>query len=143
MRSIALACAVKGGREIVIIGHTDCKVRHTSIGELTERFKALGIERHQLPENLTEYFGVFASERQNVIRSVDFIRQSPLIGPRIPVQGLLADVQTGKRMGYQQLRSFRASKSPRLPTCLPTLGGVVRKTWRPALIQFGEMKFPT
>src|SRR5712675_658740 len=25
LRSIALACAVKGGREIAIIGHTDCR----------------------------------------------------------------------------------------------------------------------
>ena len=29
MRSIALACAIKGGREIAIIGHTDCKVAQT------------------------------------------------------------------------------------------------------------------
>src|SRR5580700_8075995 len=88
MRSIALACAVKGGREIALIGHTDCKIRHLTIGELTERFRALGVERRQLPENLTDYFGVFASERQNVVRGVDFIRQSPLIGPQILVHGL-------------------------------------------------------
>src|ERR1700721_36602 len=29
MRSLALACAVKGGREIAIIGHTDCLVAQT------------------------------------------------------------------------------------------------------------------
>src|SRR5690349_25047860 len=29
-RTLALACAVKGGREIAIIGHTDCQVRKTS-----------------------------------------------------------------------------------------------------------------
>src|SRR5580658_4443854 len=95
MRSLALACAVKGGREIAVIGHTDCKIRHVTIGELTERFKALGIERQNLPENMTEFFGVFASERQNVIRAVEYIRQSPLIGPKIPVQGLMVDTNTG------------------------------------------------
>src|SRR6266567_5517642 len=26
LRSLALACAVKGGKEIAIIGHTDCRV---------------------------------------------------------------------------------------------------------------------
>src|SRR6188768_2280389 len=56
MRSLALACAVKGGREIVIIGHTDCLVCKTSMMELTDRLKALGVDRTQLPENLTEYF---------------------------------------------------------------------------------------
>jgi carbonic anhydrase len=96
MRSLALACAIKGGREIAIIGHTDCKVRDTTISQLIDRFKALGIERHLLPENLTEYFGVFASEQQNVIRGVDIVRHSPLIGPRIPVHGLMVDTATGK-----------------------------------------------
>jgi carbonic anhydrase len=49
-----------------------------------------------LPENLAEFFDVFDSERQNVIRAVEFIRQSPLVGPRIPVQGLMVNVQTGE-----------------------------------------------
>ena len=95
MRSIALACAVKGGREIAIIGHTDCKVRHTSGSDLIDRFRALGIDRAKLPDNVQEFFGLFASERANVLKAVDFVRQSPLIGPAIPVHGLLVDIQSG------------------------------------------------
>src|SRR5262245_38933780 len=49
MRSLALACAVKGGKEIAIIGHTDCQVGKTTVMQLLEKFKALGVERHQLP----------------------------------------------------------------------------------------------
>src|SRR4026209_1405508 len=45
MRTLALACAVKGGREIAIIGHCDCRVRQTSASELSDRFRALGIDR--------------------------------------------------------------------------------------------------
>jgi len=143
MRSIALACAVKGGREIAVIGHTDCKIRHVTIGELTERFKTLGIERPQLPENLTEFFGVFASERQNVIRAVDFIRQSPLIGPKIPVQGLMVNIQNGQLEwvvnGYEVLaRPAAASGAMRLPT----LGGIVGDLASGAGFDIGEMKFP-
>src|SRR5881296_424547 len=37
-RTLALACAVKGGKEIAIIGHSDCKVRQTSVLQLTDRF---------------------------------------------------------------------------------------------------------
>jgi len=143
MRSLALACAVKGGREIAVIGHTDCKVRHTTISELMDRFKALGIERRQLPENLADYFGVFASERQNVIRGVDFVRQSPLIGPRIPVQGLMVDIQSGQLEwivnGYDALdRPSAAPDSMRLPT----LGGMLGDLATGAGFNFGEMKFP-
>ncbi len=122
MRSMALACALKGGREIAIIGHTDCKVRETTISQLIDRFKALGIERHVLPENLTDYFGVFASEQQNVIRGVDFARRSPLIGPKIPVHGLMVDTATGKLdwivNGYDALdrASVPTPASPPMPS---------------------------
>jgi carbonic anhydrase len=95
MRSLALACAVKGGREVAIIGHTDCQVRNTSVGELLERFKNLGIDMNQLPLNLAEYFGIFTNERQNVIQAVEIARRSPLIGPRIPVHGLMVDISNG------------------------------------------------
>ena len=68
MRTLALACAVKGGREIAIIGHTDCLVCKTTTLQLLEKFKELGVERHLLPDNLNEFFGLFSSERQNVIK---------------------------------------------------------------------------
>src|ERR1700744_1316690 len=96
MRSLALACAVKGGREIAIIGHTDCQVAKTTTMGLLDRLKALGVDRSCLPENINEFFGIFASERQNVIKGCDFIRNSPLIGPKIPVHGLVIDISTGK-----------------------------------------------
>ena len=44
-RTLALACAVKGGREIAIIGHTDCQVAKTTTMQLLDKFKALGVER--------------------------------------------------------------------------------------------------
>ncbi len=95
-RSLSLACAIKGGKEIAIIGHTDCQVAKTSTMVLLDNLKAIGVERRVLPENLNDFFGMFASERQNVIKATDIVRRSPLIGPKIPVHGLLVDIQTGK-----------------------------------------------
>lgn len=115
LRSVALACAVKGGREILILGHTDCLVRKTSTLELLGKFAALGIERAKMPENLQEYFGLFASERQNVLKAVENVRSSPLIGARIPVHGALIDVETGKLEllvnGYQVLENATSTVS--------------------------------
>jgi carbonic anhydrase len=137
MRSLALACAVKGGREIAIIGHTDCQVAKTPMTKLLDELQALGVERSRLPDNLSEFFGTFGSERQNVIKACDFARQSPLIGPKIPVHGLLIDVETGKLdwvvNGYETLAA------PAQPT--------LAKTDFAALGSFqdfnlGEMKFP-
>jgi carbonic anhydrase len=115
MRSLALGCAVKGAKEIAIIGHTDCQVAKTTAMALIDKLAALGIDRHKLPENLVEYFGLFGSERQNVIRGVDFIRASPIIGSKIPVHGLLIDVKTGRLEsivnGYQNFDTVATGKA--------------------------------
>ena len=96
LRSLALACAVKGAREIVILGHSDCLVGRTTTLQLLDRLAALGVDRQQLPDNLQDFFGMFGSERQNVIKATDFVRRSPLIGAKVPVHGLLIDLQTGR-----------------------------------------------
>ncbi|MGD0262176.1 MAG: carbonic anhydrase [Verrucomicrobiota bacterium] len=112
MRSLALACVIKGGKDIAIIGHTDCQVGKTTTMELIEGFRALGVERQSLPANVNEFFGMFASERANVLKAVDTVRHSPLIGPKIPVHGLLVDIETGKVEwlvnGYQTLDTMAA-----------------------------------
>jgi carbonic anhydrase len=114
MRSLALACVVKGGREIAIIGHTDCQVGKTTTMELIDGFRALGVERQALPANVNEFFGMFGSERANVIKAVDTVRHSPLIGPKIPVHGLLVEIETGKVEwlvnGYQTLETTGAGE---------------------------------
>jgi carbonic anhydrase len=96
VRSLALACAVKRAREILIIGHTDCAVSTTPVRKLKESFEALGVPRQQLPGNLVDFFGLFTSAGQNVLRGVEIVRGSPLIGPAVPVHGLVLDVQTGR-----------------------------------------------
>jgi carbonic anhydrase len=121
MRSIALACAVKGGREM-------------------EELKSLGVDRGRLPENLSEFFGLFGSERQNVIKAVDLVRQSPLIGPKIPVHGFLIDTETGKLdwlvNGYQTLPGTAPAVSTRANfDSMGSLG-----TFKE--FNIGEMKFP-
>jgi carbonic anhydrase len=126
MRSLSLACAVKGGKEIAIIGHTDCQVCKTTTMELLDRLRAMGVERHLLPPNVNEYFGMFASERANVIKAVDIVRQSPLIGPRLPVHGLLVDTMTGKVEwlvnGYQNMDTMRARLDEAVASANQALG---------------------
>ncbi len=142
MRSLALACAVKGGKEIVIIGHTDCQVGKTTVMQLIDRFRAMGIERHVLPDNLNEYFGIFGSDRQNVLKAADIVRSSPLIGPKVPVHGLLLDIETGNLEwlvnGYQTLGAASSrwndaiQSTAQATDALKSLSG----------FNFGEMKFP-
>jgi carbonic anhydrase len=143
MRSLALACAVKGAREIAIIGHTDCLVCKTSSSKLVDAFAALGVRRDALPANINEYFGLFASERQNVVTATGIVRGSPLIGPKIPVHGLLVDINTGKLdwivNGYQVLDVA----TPPAPQSLAGLVGAEMGALKSfAEYRLGEMKFP-
>jgi carbonic anhydrase len=139
MRSLALACAVKGGKEIAIIGHTDCQICKTTTMQLLDKLKTLGVERHLLPDNINEFFGMFSSERQNVIKACDIVCHSPLIGPKIPVHGLLLNIETGKLdwivNGYQTLEmagsQLREPAGP-IGQAMQALGD----------FNIGEMKFP-
>jgi carbonic anhydrase len=142
MRSLALACAIKGGKEIAIIGHTDCLVGKTSTMQLLDRLREMGVDRHLLPANVNEYFGIFSSERQNVLKSAEIVRSSPLIGPMVPVHGLLVDTATGKLdwlvNGYQNLENMGS----RWNSVLKSAGQSVDALKPLADFQIGEMKFP-
>ena len=142
MRSLALACAVKGAKEVCIIGHTDCQVCKTTTMQLLEKFKALGVERHLLPDNVNEFFGMFGSERQNVIKACEIVRSSHLIGAKIPVHGLLLDIETGKLEwlvnGYEKW----ATMSDRWNDVVKSAGETVDKLKALEDFKIGEMKFP-
>jgi carbonic anhydrase len=88
---------------------------------------------------------MFATERQNVVKACDIVRQSPLIGPKIPVHGLLVNIETGKLEwivnGYEsrQLSALPANNafSPSTDASTMELGAGPM-----ADFHFGEMKFP-
>jgi len=142
MRSLALACVVKGGKEIAIIGHTDCQVGKTTTMELIDGFRAVGVERRLLPANVNEFFGMFSSERANVIKAVDTVRSSPLIGPKIPVHGLLVDIETGRVEwlvnGYQTLETMGARMDEAVASASRTLDTLKSLTD----VEIGGIKFP-
>lgn len=146
-RFLALACAVKGGRELAVIGHTDCSIAKTTVLTLTDAFASMGVGRDELPQDLTEFFGLFASERQNVIKAVELLRQSPLIGTKLPVHGLLMDTQTGRLEwivnGYTA--PAPATVHPRSELKIQaSVGGKEIAEARVPLpsLALGEMKFP-
>jgi hypothetical protein len=119
----------------------------TSIVALLDKLKALGVDRSKLPENVTEFFGAFGSERQNVIKACDFIRNSPLIGPRIPVHGLLLDISSGKLEwivnGYDVLQSQAATTTgAAVATAKPAAADALGSIGAFKDFAMGEMKFP-
>jgi carbonic anhydrase len=142
MRSLALACALKGGKEIAVIGHTDCRVAKTTTMQLLDLFKAAGIERNLLPDNINDFFGTFGSERQNLIKCCDFIRHSPLIGPKVPVHGVMVDIETGKLEWVVNGYETFATVSDKWNEAMKSAGQTVDALKSLADFKIGEMKFP-
>jgi carbonic anhydrase len=142
MRSLALSCAVKNGKEIAIIGHTDCQVGKTTTMQLLQKFEAMGVKRHLLPENLNEFFGIFGSVQQNVIKSCTIARLSPLIGPNVPVHGLVVNIETGKLdwvvNGYENWGAVTTQWNE----AVKSAGHTVDMLKSLPDFQIGELKFP-
>ncbi len=102
IRSLLIAIYELDVKEILVIGHTDCGARHTDAKQLIEKMKARGV--HQESIDMVEYFGIdferwlggFNDLDTSVVKSVETIRNHPLIPSGIQVYGFVIDSYTGK-----------------------------------------------
>lgn len=103
IRSLAGGVYLLGVREVAVIGHTQCGLAHTDATALTASMQALGVDPQKLIEQerlgdmrgLLRWLGVFNDVHVNVREVVNVIRNSPYL-PRIPINGLVIDINTGK-----------------------------------------------
>ncbi len=103
IRSLAGGIYLLGVREIAVIGHTQCGLAHANSTVLTASMQALGVNPQELIEKeelggvkgLVSWLGAFDDVHVNVKEVVNVIRSSPYL-PKIPVHGLVIDINTGK-----------------------------------------------
>lgn len=96
VRSLALACVAHGGREIAIIGHTDCLFFHPGKLLRTDHWRNWLTELGSAVGSLSDFVNRHPEERLNVGVAVRLARESPLISKRIPIHGLIVDVESGR-----------------------------------------------
>lgn len=102
IRSLLVAIVELGVEEIMVIGHTDCGVRHIDSEMMISRMKARGITQEAI--DLMKYCGVdfenwlagFDTEEQSVQDTVETIRNHPLIPRDVRVGGYVIDTFTGE-----------------------------------------------
>src|SRR6266567_4369006 len=102
IRSLAGGIYLLGVREVAVIGHTHCGLSHVDATTVTASMQALGVDPKQLikQEGLDEansfiqWLGAFSDVHVNVREVVNIIRNSPYL-PKIPVHGLVIDINTG------------------------------------------------
>jgi carbonic anhydrase len=103
IRSLAGGIYLLGVREVMVVGHTQCGLAHADLAALIATMQALGvdpqnlIEREKLgdKEGLLRWLGAFNDVHVNVREVTSVIRGSPYL-PRLPVHGLVIDINTGK-----------------------------------------------
>ena len=102
MRSLLIGIYELDVREILVIGHTDCGARYTDSSKLIELMKERGITQKDI--DLIKYYGIdfeswlggFKDLDQSINKSVELIRNHPLVPEEIRVYGLVIDSVTGE-----------------------------------------------
>lgn len=102
MRSLLIGIYELDVREILVIGHTDCGARYTDSSKLIELMKERGIRQKDI--DLIKYYGIdfeswlggFKDLDQSIKKSVELIRNHPLVPEEIRVYGLVIDSVTGE-----------------------------------------------
>ena len=103
IRSLAGSIYLLGVRCVLVIGHTECGLSKVNPVALTASMQALGVDPQQLIEKeglgdvngLVSWLGAFSDVHFNVKEVVNVIRSSPFL-PKIPVDGLVIDINSGK-----------------------------------------------
>lgn len=102
IRSLLIAIYELDVKEILVIGHTDCGARYTDSQKMIEKMKEHGITQNNI--DMIKYCGIdfdswlggFMDLDDSVKKSVELIRNHPLIPEIVMVYGLVIDSITGE-----------------------------------------------
>lgn len=98
IRSLMVAIFELGVKEIMVVGHFDCGISHTTSKELIEKMLARGISLdaiRMIESELQLWLDQFRNPVYNVLSVVEKIRNNPLIPKDVPVHGLIFDPNNG------------------------------------------------
>ena len=98
IRSIAAAIYSLGCEEVLVIGHSECGMAHADSEKVKAKMLEMGIKEEDINEidDLTKWIGAIPGEEQNVLDTVEAIKNHPLITSEVPIHGLMLDIVTGE-----------------------------------------------
>lgn len=121
MRSLAMAVFMFGATEIVVVGHSSCRMARFRNNEFIDLFRARGVRRDSFGvQDLREWAGAIASPRAGVQRSIGTIVNAPFLPPDVTVAGMVLDDTTGEL--DLVTRDARATSSLASQPFAPTAG---------------------
>jgi carbonic anhydrase len=102
MRSILVAVYELNAQEVAVVGHHDCGMTGLSSSRILEKARTRGVAEETFRTlahagiHLDQWLTGFDDVRDGVVRSVDTVRNHPLLPKGIPVHGLIIHPTTGK-----------------------------------------------
>lgn len=96
LRSLALAVYMFGVTEVLVVGHSSCRMAAFATAPFIEAFRARGVAREGFgPNDLREWAGALPDPRRGVRSSVATISGAPFLPVDLIVAGLVLDDTTG------------------------------------------------
>jgi len=96
LRSLALAVYMFGVTEVLVVGHTSCRMAAFANAPFIEAFRARGVAREGFgPVDLREWAGAIPDPKRGVQSSVAAIAGAPFLPRDLTVAGLVLDDTTG------------------------------------------------
>ena len=97
LRSVALAAYLFDLKEVVVVGHTSCRMATFETARFIEAFRSRGVTREAFgPEDLRAWVGAIADPRRGVLASVATLRAAPALPRDLAVSGAVLDDATGE-----------------------------------------------
>jgi carbonic anhydrase len=123
-RSVLAAAVLNTATEVLVIGHTDCRMGKVSAADVRSGLARLGVRPEAFgAEDPAAWLGSFASPVQAVRSSVEVLRGDPRIPPAMPIHGLLFHLES-RRMevvvrGYEATSAGAATVAAVAPGYRP------------------------
>ncbi|HIW75955.1 MULTISPECIES: beta-class carbonic anhydrase [Gordonibacter] len=104
MRSLLIAVCELGVEDIMVVAHTNCGAQHMSGTEMVANMQRLGVTDERI--GFVRHCGIdfdrwlagFGDTEEAVRRSVDMVRNHPVMPPHVRVSGYIMDSHTGELM---------------------------------------------
>ena len=96
LRSLSMAVYMFGVHEVLVVGHTSCRMAQFKSSEFVEMFRSRGVLRDAFgPTDLREWAGAIPSPRRGVAISVANIASAPFLPQDLVVAGVVLNDETG------------------------------------------------
>ena len=122
-RSVLAAALFNMAGEVLVVGHTDCRMGKVSSLDLQGGLARLGVRADAFGgQDPGTWMGLFSGETQAVRTSVDALRTDPRIPPAMPVHGLLYN--THSRRVEVVVRGYEAARGSAAGAAMAAPGGM-------------------